>query len=79
MDSRIIRADSNRIPKMDPVRLIFGDCAKKRPSSFPPRSILALKFVLEPSIGGYVSKKTQIYRLAINESQYIMFFLNQNF
>ena len=44
---------------MDPARLILGDSAEKRPFSFPPRSILALKCVLEPSIGGYVSKKTQ--------------------
>ena len=43
----------------------------------PPRSILALKCVLEPSIGGCVSKKTQIYRLAYTESQYIKVSLNQ--
>ena len=66
-------------PKMDPVRLILGDSAKKkRPSSVPPRSILALKYVLEPSIGGYVSQKPQIYRLAYTESQYIEFLETEN-
>ena len=61
-------------PKMDPMRLILGESAKKRPSRVPPRSILALKCVLEPSIGGCVSKKTQIYRLAYTESQYTVVF-----
>ena len=58
-------------PKIEPARLILGDSAIKRPSSIPPRSILALKCVLEPSIGGDVSKKTQIYHLAYTKSQYI--------
>ena len=50
---------------------------QERPSSVSRRSILALKCVLEPSIGGYVSKKTQIYRLAYTESQYIKVFWNR--
>ena len=53
---------------MDPARLIL------RESSVPTRSILALKCVLGPSIGGYGSKKTQIYRFAYTESQNIKVF-----
>ena len=64
-------------PEMDPATLILGDSAKKRPHRVPPRSILALKCVLEPSIGGCASEKTQIYRLAYTESQYIKVFLNR--
>ena len=64
-------------PEMDPATLILGDFAKKRPHRVPPRSILALKCVLEPCIGGCVSKKPQIYCLAYTESQYIAFLKNQ--
>ena len=46
-----------------------GLCQNKALLQGSPRSILALKCVQELSIGGCVSKKTQIYHLAYTESQ----------